>query len=146
MRKYFVLILLCSTCKLFCQDTSLNYIDISQAKYVDTLRDQIATAYVSPALSIEKKYNQFDFQIGRKFRTIPPDLVAKKVIGKFKIANSSDSERSVYFFPGFYFDDISLFRQTDHGLVELPRILPEKSDSLGYRLIVLPPHDSAILF
>jgi signal transduction histidine kinase len=146
MRKCLVLILLFLSFKLFSQDSLLSYIDISNTKYLDTIRNQIATAYVSQNLSIEKNYNQLDFHIGRKFRSIPPDLVSKKIIAKFKVANYSDSVKSVYFFPGFYFDEISLFRETDNGLMLLPRILPKQPDSLGYRLIILPPHDSGVLF
>ena len=146
MRKCLVLVLLFSSCKIFSQDSSLSYIDISRTKYLDTITNQLATAYVSPDLSIEKNYNNLEYLIGRLFRTIPPKLVSKKIIAKFKVANYSDSTRSVYFFPGFYFDDIRLFRQTDNGLIPLPRILPMRADSLGYRLIVLAPHDSAVLF
>src|SRR6185503_18026564 len=146
MRKCLVLVLLLSSYKLFSQDSALSYIDISQTKYLDTIRNQLATAYISQDLSIEKNYNSLQFRMGRQFRTIPPRLVPQKIIAKFKVANSSDSTRSVYFFPGFYFDDISLFRQTDKGLIPLPRMLPRRADSLGYRLIILAPHDSAVLF
>jgi signal transduction histidine kinase len=146
MRKCLVLVLLFSSCKIFCQDSTLRYVNISETKYLDTIREQIATAFVSPDLSIEKNYNNLGFRMGRQFRTIPPKFVSKSIIAKFKVANFSDSIRSVYFFPGFYFDDIRLFRQTDNGLIPLPRILPMRADSLGYRLITLEPHDSAVLF
>jgi signal transduction histidine kinase len=147
MRKCLVLVLLFSSCKIFSQDSSLSYIDISRTKYLDTITNQLATAYIPLDLSIEKNYNNLEYRIGKQFRTtIPPKLVSKKIIATFKVANYSDSTRSVYFFPGFYFDDIRLFRQTDNGLIPLPRILPIRADSLGYRLIVLAPHDSAVLF
>lgn len=145
MRKLFILFFLSFSISCFSQD-SLPYIDISQIKYLDTIRDKMAWTFAPPNLPLEN-YSKLSFRTGRLFRrTIPPELVSKNIIARLKIANYSDSTRSVYFFPGFFFDDIQFYRQTSNGLTQLSQVLPSHPDSLGYRLISIASHDSAILF
>jgi signal transduction histidine kinase len=146
MRKYLTLILLFFSCNAFAQDSSLRFIDISKTKFVDTIRNQLGYAFVSQDRAIEKDYKNLDYRVGRKSRVIPPPSVSKKIIAKFKVANYSDSSRSVYFFAGFYFDKINLYRETNDGLKPLPDIFPRTADSLGYRLITLPAGDSATIY
>ena len=147
MRKFFFIFLLLTGKQVFCQDSlSLPYTDISGIRFTDTLTNDVATAYVSTDSSLEKYYKNFHFIAGKQYRGIPACVVPKNVIVKFKIWNSADSTRNIFFFPGFFFDNIKLYREETSGLAAIPRILPRHPDSLGYRLISLAPHDSATVF
>jgi len=86
----------------------------------------------------------------RKFENfVPPGLVNKELILKFILFNDEDTAESVYFCPGFYFSSIRLFKMNEQspGIVTaLPDILPNDNDSLGYRQIILAPHEKCQLF
>src|SRR5215471_10698345 len=99
MRNLFFLFFLLIASRCFSQDT-VRCIDISKIGYVDTVRDQLLVAYLSTDSSLENNYQTLKFQPRRRFRSLPPEFVSKCVVGKFKLANRSDSVRSVYFFPG----------------------------------------------
>src|SRR5215471_7050503 len=99
MRNFFLLFFLFIAGRCYSQDT-VRCIDISKIGYVDTIRAQLLVAYLSTDSSLENNYQTLKFQPRRRFRSLPPEVVSKFVIGKFKLANRSDSLRSVFFFPG----------------------------------------------
>ena len=142
MRKFFISIFILIACKSFSQDT-VGYIDINKTDYVDTVTE-LPVAYLSADSSLQTNYSFLHFQMRKRFRSIAPALVSKFIIGKLKLANHSDSSRSVYFFPGFFFNDIAVYRESPAGLIPLPNILPHNPDSIGFRLISLSAQDSAI--
>jgi signal transduction histidine kinase len=147
MKKAFILFFLFSGLKAFNQQTdSLPYIDISQLQFADTLVDKLAYSF-SKNNSWQQDFEKLVF-LRATSRSIPvtPDKIPQKAILKFNISNSSDSTRNVFFFPGFFFDKIALYRQTGNRLDKLPDILPRNRDSIGYRMISLSPGDSATLF
>lgn len=102
---------------------------------------------------------------------IVPAQVNHKAVLKFTLTNSSQQEQSVYFCPGFYYDSIQLFTISDGSLNRegaalpaesragprsaenvqaeniraepVPPVLPDESDSLGYRKITLAPHQQS---
>ena len=76
---------------------------------------------------------------------IPNEFVSKKIILRFKFSNSADTAVSVWFFPGFFYTDIQLYREKEMGLQSISPILPAIPDSIGYRLITLPAKDSATI-
>lgn len=78
----------------------------------------------------------------------PPSVIEKEIILKFRLKNSSDSIKDMYFFPGSYFISMRLFKQRD----SLARIEEVKTDSTpvawkaGFRLFEIPPRDTATYF
>jgi signal transduction histidine kinase len=76
---------------------------------------------------------------------VAPAAINKKTILRFTIANSSDQTASAFFCPGFLLDSIQLYR-LGSSPEAVPPILPDDPDSLGYRQITLPPHDTATFF
>jgi signal transduction histidine kinase len=76
---------------------------------------------------------------------VAPAAINKKTILRFTIANSSDQTASAFFCPGFLLDSIQLYR-LGSSPEAVPSILPDDPDSLGYRQITLPPHDTATFF
>ena len=90
----------------------------------------------------------------------PPERVNHKTVLRFTLTNSSDRAESAFFFPGFLVDSFQLFRLYDSatvqppvagkkagpGVEELPSVLPDDADSLGYRKITLGPHETGTFF
>lgn len=112
---------------------SKNISEIVQSAYIDAEEDVMA-AYGRPGL--------FTPGIGYE-RRIPPEVVPKKAILRFDLCNRADTAVTTCFFPGFYYRSINLYRVEGTRLVRLPSILPENPDSLGYRLLTIPPGDSS---
>ena len=81
-------------------------------------------------------------------RQLTPAQVQKDWWLSFRLANSSDSAISIYFFPGYFFQSIHLYRYNDstRRVETLPELLPRISDSIGYRKIILPAHSSAVYY
>jgi len=146
MKKALILLFLFLGYRSFSQaDYSLPYVDISKILFADTIVDKMSYAY-SPVNPWQKNFEKLVFiRTGNKIINIPPAKISQKIIVRFNIFNSADSTTAIFFFPGFYFDKITLYEQNGNGLVNLPGILPHNNDSIGYRLIFLPAHDSATL-
>ena len=62
------------------------------------------------------------------------------------LCNTSDSTAAAWSFPGFYYQNIQLYRQKATGLTIIPAVLPAVPDSIGFRLISLAANDSATIF
>lgn len=77
---------------------------------------------------------------------VAPELINKKPVLRFRLANRSDDPQSVFFCPGMLIDTIQLYRLTGARVEPLPREVPDDADSLGYRKITLAAHDSAVFF
>lgn len=103
-------------------------------------------AFLSPDSSLEEYYNQLKFNPGTDSRKkVPDELVMGTAVIRFKACNNGDTVKGVYFFPGYYFSTINLYRAEAGHLSPLPRILPDNPDSIGYRYFTLAPGDSATI-
>jgi signal transduction histidine kinase len=124
------------------------YIDINKVKLVKSISRYVYTAYSDQKkLPLPAFYSTLQFTPGvTHVKTIPNDFVTKRAILRFNLCNSSDTSLSVYFFPGFYYRKIQLYRLRNERLEAIPRQLPDDPDSIGYRLIPLGAHDSATIF
>jgi signal transduction histidine kinase len=95
---------------------------------------------------LDKYYAVLKFQKGSLFKKdIPAKLVNHKLILRFHVTNRADLADSAWFFPGLYYSSIQLYKDSAGELVTLPNIEPPFADSMGYRLFILNPHDSATL-
>lgn len=127
-------------------DTLLPYTDISKIEVADTISKKLSMTYLSADSSLEDNVAFLHFTKGIIHKTfIRPQIVNKRAIIKFNVCNSSDSESSAYLLPSFFFTEINLYKLTGNKLYKQPRILPNIQDSIGYRKIVLAPHDSATI-
>ncbi|MGB3005507.1 MAG: hypothetical protein WBC06_03290, partial [Chitinophagaceae bacterium] len=117
------------------QDSLLNqYVDISKIGIVKPISKSTAGTYIESNAAIEKEYSRLLFSPEiLKNAIVPGKYVTKKVVIRFNICNTSDSTVSFYFFPGFYFEDIQLYRVDANELKVIPAILPPIQDSIGYR-------------
>jgi signal transduction histidine kinase len=124
----------------------LSYYDISKTRLADTLSANMELAFLSTDSSIEEYFSQLKFTPGMGNRKkVPDELVAKTAVIRFKVCNTGDTEKGVYFFPGYYFSTINLYRLGANNISPLPRILPVSQDSIGYRYFTLAPGDSATI-
>ncbi len=74
---------------------------------------------------------------------IPASSVSDKVLVHFRLLNSSDTTRGFYFFPGFYFRDMTLYQWTEGKAVPIPRVVPKDPDSSGYRYLSIAARDTS---
>ena len=117
--------------------------DISTQTFVYFSDTANISAAALPALPITicgtKNYGHF----------IPASHINKLLVLKFILVNTSDTLKSAYFCPGFFFNSIRLFKtseQTSDPVLALPSQMPQNPDSLGYRKISLQPHEKATFF
>ena len=73
---------------------------------------------------------------------IPRNMVMRKAILQFRLCNSGNRNQSVWFFPGLYFQNISLYKRQGNAIQAIPDILPDHSDETSYRLISVAPLDT----
>lgn len=78
-----------------------------------------------------------------KEQTISPVKVTSKVITRFQLLNPGEKEAACYFFPGFFFSNVVLYKvEKDNRLTAIPSVVPDHKDSASFRLINLPAQDS----
>jgi len=142
-----ILLLIIQGISSFAQDSSFNsYTSINKITVGRLISDRVTSSFVNPSVVLEKDINSINFTPGIKYKgVVPNNIVTKKLLLKFNIRNATDTINSIYFFPGFYYTNIQLFRLNGTSLVKIPNILPDNSDSIGYRLITLNPFDSATI-
>lgn len=129
------------------ESAPLPYFDISQIQLAvqpSALNRNLAMAYIHPEENIEKLYGNLTMQHGVIHPGyIPLDRIPEKIILRFNICNTDDTIRSVWFFPGFYFPEVTLFRVINRTQLErIPDILPRKLGEISYRQLKLQPGDS----
>lgn len=120
------------------------YTDISKVLFEQRFEKTISSAYIKSKDDLTTIYPSLQFTAGLKHKgPVPNEFVTQKVILKFNAYNSADTVVSIYFFPGFYFQDIFLYRIENNSLKTIPPVLPDIRDSVGYRLFSLAGKDSA---
>ena len=131
----------------FCQSHGpLTYYDINKTRLADTITNNMEMVYLSPDSTLLQNYSVLQFSHGYDNRkTVSDKNVPKTAIIRFNICNNGDTINGVYFFPGFYFSTINLYRVEGNKISPLPRILPNTQDSIGYRYLSLLPKDSATI-
>jgi signal transduction histidine kinase len=128
------------------QGSNLPYIDISKEHVADSISAKMATAYLSKDSSLDQSYSRLHFVNGPFEKGNVNNInVSKKAIVLFRITNTGDTIKGSWFFPGFFFNEINLYKEDNGHLTPLPGILPAVPDSIGYRYIQLAAHDSATI-
>lgn len=127
--------------------SSIPCIDISKINYGQRISNQAWSSFISHTDSLTTTFSRLAFKKGMVHKTtVPPHDVTRKAILRFSICNANDTATSIWFFPGFFYQSIKLYKQEKQGLVAIPVVIPEIKDNHGYRLITLPAHDSATVF
>lgn len=120
------------------------YVDLEKITAYQSLRDKAEGVYLPPHTILENSYPDLKFKSGSFIRgDIPSKFINHKLILRFYVKNSSDAADSVWFFPGFFYSSITLYKIAEDKLIRIPVIEPPFADSMGYRLLTLSPHDSS---
>jgi signal transduction histidine kinase len=132
----------------FAQPNPVHTIDLARTGIIDDIADDARVCFsnakeIPPVTLPSLPYTQ---SARKYYQFIPPGLVNQTAVMKFKLSNSSDSVQRVFYCPGFLFRSIDLFKMQDTLISELPPVLPDDKDSLGYREITLQPHEAATFF
>src|SRR5262245_37881093 len=84
--------------------------DINKIALSESLENKIELSYLEFTNSLSETYQSLRFsQAAIPKRHVPDNYVTKKAILRFRICNTSDSARSVWFFPGLYYWDSQLY-------------------------------------
>jgi signal transduction histidine kinase len=122
------------------------HIDISKISLSESIQKNIGFSYLDNKNPLIENYNSIIFNTGAIHQgQIPDKYVTQKAVLRFNLYNSSDSVRSVWFFPGLYYWDSQLYKLAGDTLKKIPSILPDQPKEISYRYITLPAHDSATI-
>jgi len=105
------------------------------------------TAGVLPAeVNIEANYNK-NMLAGKPQLTtrVATADVSKKIVQHFTIANNTESADSLYFFPGFFFKKVILYKIEDDKPTALPLIAPAMPDNISFRMFYIAAHDTVTI-
>ena len=83
--------------------------------------------------------------IKRLAHGVPTGIVSLPFYCRFVLENDADTTRRFYFFPGYYFRNISLFKDSAGTIVRLPEALPPDGE-LGCRIFTALPHSVTPFF
>lgn len=111
-------------------------IDVSNIRLSENIRKAVSWKTINPGFTdfTMSGMSLPDF-VSKK---VPPSLVEKPVYLKFILKNTAPRNITIYFFPGFHFRDITLYRADDagSGMVRLEHYADE---SPGFKKIIVPP-------
>jgi len=144
LNRFFLFGFLFPSMPSFCQSVPDSaYIDLNKIITYEPIRAKTEMAFLSSDSILHNSYPVIKFQNALVLkREIPSKFVNHKLILRFHVLNSSDDFDSVWFFPGFFFSSIKLYRVSENKLIAGQNIEPDIEDSIGYRLLTLPAHDS----
>ncbi|MET0464840.1 MAG: 7TM diverse intracellular signaling domain-containing protein [Chitinophagaceae bacterium] len=153
MRKFYLaglLFLIVFPARLAAQDeadsASIKWVDISRISLSQTLEKNVEYGYIGPNESLPAKYAALPFRNGKAIhkKYVEDENVTRKIILRFKLTNRADTAASVWFYGGYYYWDISLFREKGHTLQPIQSITPDIRNEISYRYLTLAAHDSAV--
>ncbi len=103
--------------------------------------------FLSKDSSVQQFYPLLKFRMAGNLisRKVSDKNVPRLAIIRFNVCNTADTEKGVFFFPGFYFSSIRLYRVEGTQLKLLPRKCRYTPDSTGYHYFSLPAHDSTTI-
>ena len=122
-------------------------IDVSKVQLATSISRMSSSIFIGQNDSLIKKLPGLNFKKGMVYTgSVPPKDVTKKAILRFRLTNSADTAVKVWFFPGFFYFDIRLYKQMESGLMRLESILPKMRDNIAYRQITVQPKDTAVYY
>ena len=105
--------------------------------------EKFSYAFLPVNFNLETGYSdQLQMTARQNSFMIPIANVSKKLIARFKVANNTNEPDSVYFFPGFHFRNVLLYKIEDNKPILLPLIAPKIEDSISFRLFTISPNDT----
>lgn len=126
--------------------SSIKWVDISRISLSQTLERNVEYGYIGPKESLPGKYASLVFKHGKAIhkKYVEDENVTKKIVLRFKMTNRADTTVSVWFYGGYYYWDIDMFRERNGSLQPIQSITPDIGNEISYRYLTLPAHDSAV--
>lgn len=121
-------------------------IDISLEKKYVTIKTP-PVVFVSPETDLVKSYASLaDAFKPLHGASVSARKITSKVITRFRLINTANQAVSCYFFPGFFFSNVNLYKVGKNNQIQqLPSEAPRHKDSVSFRKITLAAGDSATL-
>ncbi len=118
---------------------------IDDALHIDSLTGiYVDTSGIVPSSRLTDL--TYDTALIRRFnKGIPTRLVSLPFYCRFTLKNDQDTTRSFYFFPGFYFRNISLYKDSAGIIVLLPEYMPPHGE-IGCRMFSIAPHTQTTFY
>jgi len=119
--------------------------EVDVSKVISTYTfDSLPVSFVPVKMNVEKEYPHIFQSVKTKVPIIIlPDRAIYKIIIKFQLINSGDSATTCYFFPGFHFSNVVLYKtEQNNNLSVLPVLSPLHKDSVAFRGIKIPAKDT----
>ena len=127
-----IMIFCMAACMAFAARGQETSFDADRINLAVEIRDQIYSAFVNNEAELLKKFPEISFTKGAVFNSpIPENYVTKTALVRFRVHNSGREPKQLYFFPGFYYKKIRLYRISGNALQLLPEILPEGRERSG---------------
>lgn len=128
------------------QDSTQVYVDVTNVILEKRLTREFSSFFTDEKGTINELLPRMDFKPGVPFKgPIPGNLTTKRIFIRVYVRNSSDSNHTVYFCPGFYFNKIDMNRLDGNRITALPDIRPDGAEKDGFRQLTLGAHDSTTL-
>ena len=121
--------------------------DVSKVQLATSISRMSSSIFIGQNVTLIKELPGLQFRKGMVYTgSVPPKDVTKKAIIRFRLTNSADTAVKVWFFPGFFYFDVLLYKQTQSGITQLESILPNIRDNIAYRQIIVQPKDTAVYY
>lgn len=133
--------------RIAAQDSAaLTWVDISKISLAKTLEKSIDYGYIDAGAYLPNQYRSIAFKRGGNIhrRFVEDKNVTRKIILRFKARNTSDSAVSVWFYPGYYYWNIQLYREAGNSLQAIPSVTPDYKNEISYRYMTLAAGDSVV--
>lgn len=118
-------------------------IPVDTIHQVMEVRPFCEVAFISSDKKLEEVFPGLRFKYDPNFNgKLTNDQVGKKLIMRISLVNNSDSFIKNWVFPGFYFPEVHLYRDSGGSLSPLPDVKINPDHNLSYRQIELKPGDS----
>lgn len=118
-------------------------IDVAGINLAIEIRDQISSVFLKNEEELLNKFPSIPFKQGAVIKgPIPEKYVTQTALVRFRIHNSGNQIKKIYFFPGFYYKKIRLYRVNGKALQLLPEIMPDNKEKAGYRELTIAAGDS----
>ncbi|HVZ56200.1 MAG TPA: sensor histidine kinase [Chitinophagaceae bacterium] len=125
---------------------STPFIDVNREFLADSITQESELAFLPVDSSLPEAYAHLAFLPASRWPgTLGSREVTRQAVLRFRVTNSGERARGIYFFPGFYYNAIDLYREIGGTLSPMAAALPPIEDSIGYRFLSVLPHDSAVV-
>ena len=128
-------------------------VDVAKLRFQKTLYHEIFYAVSSDGSISDRDIPTLPYQLLAEkpnVSTVPPSYVEKDVYLRLTIFNSADTLHPVYFMPGRFCKNVTMFQASPGNVTQTLRVIPDETlrteEYGGYRLLKIPPKDTVVFF